>query len=65
MLWNPEHGHLVLCPQNSDLLSQHLHCDILFEVADSGVVLGLGHVDCVEVNFSFFVLLKEVLINIC
>ena len=56
-VWHPDHGSLVVSPQSSDLLSQHLYCDHCIEVADSGVVLGVRHVDRVEVDLAFFVLL--------
>ena len=57
-VWNPDYGSLVVTLQSSDLLSQHLHCEIPLEVADSGEVLGVRHVDRVEVDLAFFVLLK-------
>ena len=56
VMWNPDHGSLMVTPQNSDLLSQHLHCNKPSEVADSGVVFGVRHVDRVEVDLAFFVL---------
>ena len=57
---NSDDCSLGVTSQNSDLLSQHLNCDTLFEVADSGVVLSVRHVDRVEVDLAFFVLLNVI-----
>ena len=57
-VWHTDHGSLVVSPQSSYLVGQHLCCEFPFEVTDSRVVFGRGLFDRLEVDLTFFVLLQ-------
>ena len=54
---NLHHRSLVLFSQRSDLVREHLECDIYWKVNKSGMSLGVSRVDWIKLDLAFRVLL--------